>query len=70
MGTIKSWLLKKYLKRKNRGHGFVCSWLATYQWRKKNIENSISVGVGAHKVGKIVSFWPNLELNFTDIWVA
>ena len=48
---------------------FALGWLLINE-EKKNIENSISVGVGAHKVGKIVSFWPNLELNFTDIWVA
>ena len=42
------------------------SWLATYQW-KKIIENSKSVGAGAHKVEKVVSFWPNFDPNFTDI---
>ena len=29
--------------------------LAKYKW-KKTIENYNSVGVGAHKVGKVVSF--------------
>ena len=36
----------------------------------KNIENGNSVGAGAHKVGKVVSFWPNFDPNFTDIWRA
>ena len=35
---------------------------------KKNIENYISVGAGAHKVGKLVSFCPNFDPNFPDIW--
>ena len=43
------------------------SWLAKYKW-KKIIENYNSVGAGAHKVGKVVSFWPNFDPNFTDIW--
>ena len=47
---------------------FVSS-LAKY---KKNFffENYDSVGAGAHKVGKIVSFWPNFDSNFPDIWKA
>ena len=28
----------------------------------KNIENGNSVGAGAHKVGKVVRFWPNFDL--------
>ena len=35
---------------------------------KKIIENYNTVGAGAHKVGKIVSFWPNFDPNFPDIW--
>ena len=31
------------------------------------MENYNSVGVGAHTVGKLVSFWPNFEPNF-PIW--
>ena len=31
---------------------------------KKNIENYNSVSAGAHKVGKVVSFWPNVDLIF------
>ena len=30
------------------------------------IENWKSVGAGAHKVGKIVSFWPNFDPYFPD----
>ena len=45
------------------------SWLVTYQW-KKIIENCNSVGAGAQNIGKVVSFWPNFDPNFTDIWRA
>ena len=38
------------------------SWLAKYKW-KKIIENYNSVGAGAHKVGKVVSFWPSFDPN-------
>ena len=34
------------------------------------IEKGNSVGAGVHKVGKVVSFWPNFDPNFTDIWRA
>ena len=27
-----------------------------------------SVGAGAQNIGKVVSFWPNFDPNFTDIW--
>ena len=37
---------------------------------EKAIENCNSVGAGAHKVGKVVSFWPSFNPNFTDIWTA
>ena len=44
------------------------SWLAKYKREKKIIENYNTVGAGAHKVGKIVSVWPNFDPNFPDIW--
>ena len=37
--------------------------MAKYQW-KKIIEHCNSVGAGAHKVGKVVSLWPNFDPNF------
>ena len=43
------------------------SCLSKYKW-KKIIENYNSVGAGAHKVGKVISFWPNFDPNFPDIW--
>ena len=43
------------------------SWLAIYQC-KKIIENCNSVGAGAQNIGKVVSFWPNFDHNFNDIW--
>ena len=51
------------------GTDLFVSWLATYQL-KKIIENCNSVGAGAPKVGKVVSFWSNFDPNFTDIWRA
>ena len=35
---------------------------------KKIIENYNSIGAGAHKVGKVVSFWPKFDPDFPDIW--
>ena len=54
-------------KKKIAGTVLFASWLATYQW-KKIIENCNSVGAGAHKVGKVISFWPNFDPNFPNIW--
>ena len=48
------------------------SWLATCQG-EKIMENCKSVGAGAHKVGKVVSFCPNFDHDFSrdlDIWRA
>ena len=42
------------------------SWLATYQW-KKIIENCNSLGEGAHKVGKVVIFWFNVDPVFGEL---
>ena len=58
---------KNIWKEENRGHGFVVSWLAKCKW-KFFFENYNSVGAGAHKVEKVVSFWPNFDPNFPDIW--
>ena len=68
MKTVKSRLFKKYLKRRKSQARFCLSlgWLNLSE--KKIIENYNSVGAGAHKVGKEVSFWPNFDLNFPDIW--
>ena len=48
---------------------FVCL-LVGYISVKKTIENCNFVGAGAHKGGKIASFWSNFDPNFTDIWGA
>ena len=50
--AVKTRLFKKYLKKKKIGG---------------TIQFVISVGAEAHKVGKIISFWPNFDTNFTDI---
>ena len=56
---------KDIWKERNRGHGFVCLLVIS---EKKIIENCNSVGAGAHKGGKVASFWSDFDLNFTDIW--
>ena len=53
-----------------RGHDFVCFLAGYISVKNKYIENSNSVGAGVHKVGKVVSFWPNVGPNFPDIWKA
>ena len=60
---------KNIWKEENSGHGFV-SLLVGYISVKKIIENCNSVGAGALNVKKVVSFWPNFDPNFTDIWRA
>ena len=34
----------------------------------KIIEHYNFAGAGAHRVGKVVSLWPNFDPNFTYIW--
>ena len=60
---------KNIWKEENSGHGFVCL-LVGYISAKKIIENCNSVGAGTQNIGKVVSFWPNFDPNFTDIWRA
>ena len=57
---------KNFWKEENRGRSFVC-FLVSYISVKKIIENSDSVGAGAQNIRKVVSFWPNFDLNFTTI---
>ena len=68
MKTVKIRLFKKYLKRRKSRARFCLSlgWLNISE--KKNIDNYNSVGAGAHKVRKVVRFWPNFDPNFPDIW--
>ena len=47
-------------------HSFVYL-LVGFMLEKINIENCNRVGAGAHKVGKVVSFWPNFDTNFPNI---
>ena len=61
---------KNIWKEENRGHRFVCLLVGYISLKKKNIENCNSVGTGAQNVRKVVSFWPNFDPNFTDIWRA
>ena len=68
MKTVKSRLFKKNLKR-GKSRPRVClslDWLNVSE-KKKKIENYNSVGTGAPKVGKVVSFWPKFDPNFPDI---
>ena len=70
MKTVKSRLFKKYFKRRKSRAQFCLSrgWLHISE--KKVTENCNSVGAGAHKVGKVVSFWPKFDPNFPVIWKA
>ena len=70
MKTVKSLLFKKYLKGKKLQVLFfylLVGWVLVIFFF---VENCNSFGAGAHKVGKEVSFWPNFDPNFTDIWKA
>ena len=70
MKTVKTRLFKKNIwKEKNCGHSFVCLLFDCISV-KKIIENCNFVGAGAHKAGKVVSFWPKVDPNFLDIWRA
>ena len=73
--ALKAYFARKQLKvdyskniwtEENRWHHFVCL-LVGYLSVKKIIENCNSVGAGAQNIGKVVSFWPNFDSNFTDI---
>ena len=68
MKIVKSRFFKKYLERRKSCARFFFSlgWLDISE--KKIIENSNSVGAGAHNIGKVASFWHNFDPNFTNIW--
>ena len=68
MKTVKSRLFQKYLKRRKSWAWFCLTLGQLNISEKKIIENYNSVGAGAHKVEKVVSFWPNFDPNFPDIW--
>ena len=70
MKTVKSRLFKKYLKIKKSRVRFCLSLGWLHISGKKIIENCSSVGVRAHKVEKVVRFWPIFDPNFTGIWRA
>ena len=55
---------KIFEKKEIAGTVLFVSWLSV----KKIIEHCNSVGAGAHKGGKVASFWSDFDLNFTDIW--
>ena len=67
MKTVKSRLFKKYLKRKKLQVQF-CLYLGWLDISEKNIEKCNSLFGWAYKVEKMVSFWPNVDHNFSDIW--
>ena len=69
MKTVKSRLFKKYLKRRKSRARFCLSlgWLHISE-KKKIIENYNSAGTEAQNIGKVASFWPNVDPNFTNIW--
>ena len=59
---------KNIWKEENRGHGFVCLLVGYISVKKKIIENYNSAGTEAQNIGKVASFWPNVDPNFTNIW--
>ena len=60
---------KNIQNEKIAGTVLFVSWLV-YIAVKKYIEKCSSVDAGAHKIGKVVSFWSNVDPNFADIWRA
>ena len=60
---------KNIWKEENRRHGSVFL-LVGYISVKKIIENCNSVDAGVQNIGIVVSFWPNFDPNFTDVWRA
>ena len=59
-----AWIFEKIFEKKKKNIPatvLFAPWLATYQW-KNLIQNCNSVGAGAHKVEKVVSFDPTLTL--------
>ena len=60
---------KNIWKEENRGHCFICLSVGCISV-KKIIETRNSVRAGARNIGKVVSFWPKFDPNFTNIWRA
>ena len=60
---------KNIWKEENRGHCFIYLLVGCISV-KKMIENRNSVRAGARNIGKVVSFWPKFDPNFTDTWRA
>ena len=67
MKTVKSRLFKKYLKRRKSWARF-CLPLGWLNISEKQLLKTAIVSAEAHKVGKVVSLWPNFDPNFPDIW--
>ena len=67
MKIVKSRLFKKYLKRRKSWARF-CLPLGWLNISEKQLLKTTIVSAEAHKVGKVVSLWPNFDPNFPDIW--
>ena len=67
MKTVKSRLFKKYLKRRKSWARF-CLPLGWLNISEKQLLKTTIVSAEAHKVGKVVSLWPNFDPNFPNIW--
>ena len=67
MKTVKNILFKKYLKRRKSGARFCLplGWLHINEKKLLKISNLLVQELINYE--KIVSFWPNFDLNFTDI---
>ena len=44
--------------------------LGSHLYAKNKIRNYNSVSTGAHKIGKILSLWPNFDPYFPKIWTV
>ena len=69
MKTVKNRLLRKYLERRKSRARF-CLSLGWLHISEKKMKNCNFVDTGAQNIGIVVSFLPNFDPNFTDIWRA
>ena len=67
MKTVKSRLFKKYLKKRKLPLSFL-SLGSLHISEKKILEDCNSVGTGAHKIVKVISFGPTFDSSFPNIW--
>ena len=67
MKTVKSRLFKKYLKRRKSRARFCLSFRWLHISEKILLKTSILLVQELIKSEEVLRFWPNFDLNFTDI---